>query len=330
MKRNNTIQMTRLICAFMVIAIHTFLFKEVSYYLNHITVNAFCRFAVPFFFMITGYFYEKKESSAYIKHYNIKIIKIFLLWALIYFPFDFIYRQLIVKDISFSKALNAYIHDSMFGGFNGAFYHLWYLIAVIVAFSLLNFISEVGFLNKKYIKILFLFLYILGLSGTSYHGMWERFNLGYIITSYERFFSTTRNGIFFGLPFVWLGYTIAKKDITVYSYKELIYKIIFSFLFLCTEITVLDLYKVPHFLFGYDMTIGLIFYSYYLFILILKDPIKKEIIKTDLSLNIYLTQGIFLTPISLLKLQRFSLNFVFVSSLSLFTAYIIKKVSCKK
>ena len=67
--------------------------------------------------------------------------------------------------------------------------------------------------------ILSLILYVIGLLGDTYHGYAELLKqidfFDFIITSYELEFQTTRNGIFMGLVFVFIGMTFASKEIVM-------------------------------------------------------------------------------------------------------------------
>jgi len=318
----------------MVIGVHTFFLGDLSFYLNLFITNGIFRFAVPFFFLLAGYFYGKKcgisHVDNYAKKYIVKILKIFFLWALFYFPYDYIYMLVIKKGIPLPHASFLYIKNSLFGGFEGVYFHLWYLIAVSLGIFIFDKLNGLNLTHKSIIKYFFIFFYLIGLSGSGYYGVWKLLGYEHLIVSYESVFITTRNGAFFALPFIYLGYRISFIDITTYSYNELIVKMALSLTFLFTEIGVLTHYKMNHFLFGYDMTIGIVFFSFYLFIFILKDPLKNIVIKNDYSLNTYLSQGIFLAVVYRLPWKRYSVNYFIVCTLSFLIAYLINKLQYLK
>ena len=66
-KRNNSIDIFRLICSIMVIMIHVSPFIEINESIGFFFSTIFPRIAVPFFFAVSGYFYHKKlEKSKHI------------------------------------------------------------------------------------------------------------------------------------------------------------------------------------------------------------------------------------------------------------------------
>jgi peptidoglycan/LPS O-acetylase OafA/YrhL len=85
-KKNYSIESLRFIAAFAVICIHYFYPKN-----NDITlvVNQWARFAVPFFFVVSGYFLSEKlkkgdQPIVYWKYFR-KTITLYLAWQFIYF-----------------------------------------------------------------------------------------------------------------------------------------------------------------------------------------------------------------------------------------------------
>lgn len=72
--------------------------------------------------------------------------------------------------------------------------------------------------NIKYTILIIFSLYFIGLLDLSYScsnifANNDIFN--YLKDIYEGVFATTRNGLFFGIPFVFLGYYLGKKKIFI-------------------------------------------------------------------------------------------------------------------
>lgn len=89
--RNNTIDIFRLIACFFIIAVH------ISYGTASETLAGIYRltgrFGVPFFFMVSGYFYQRGlERSAFItfKKNFLKIFYIIIIANLVYLPFNYV------------------------------------------------------------------------------------------------------------------------------------------------------------------------------------------------------------------------------------------------
>jgi serine/alanine racemase len=189
----------RLFAALLIVGIHTFPLSSVSETLNFGFVNIFSRIAVPFFLMITGYFVcgNAKPPLGFLK-------KTGFLYAgatLLYLPVSIYAGYYSNGNILTAAAKNII--------FDGTFYHLWYLTALIIGVLLFYALSRKFSLNV--IFILTIILYIFGLLGDSYHGLTSEipflkavYDMGFSIFSY------TRNGLFYAPVFLAMGATTAK------------------------------------------------------------------------------------------------------------------------
>lgn len=145
--------------------------------------NGIARIAVPCFFIISGYFIDiKLNDKKALKRYLLHIFIVYIVWSVIYIP---IYYTHIIN-------LRAFVSFFIFG-----YYHLWFLPGLIVGILMLAIIH-------RYIKNTTFILFIsLAL-----------FVVGYII-EYKQLLSYHLfcNGVFFGFPFISLGYYIKKKKL---------------------------------------------------------------------------------------------------------------------
>src|SRR5262245_58513095 len=84
--RNNSIESVRYIAAFAVICIHFFYPKNKELTL---VVNQWARFAVPFFFVVSGYFLAERlknnDKPLVYWRYLKKIFFLYIAWQFIYF-----------------------------------------------------------------------------------------------------------------------------------------------------------------------------------------------------------------------------------------------------
>ena len=151
--RNYLIDSIRLIAALFIIFLHIPL-ENYSYELA-VHIRLISRWAVPVFFMISGYFVSSKvkKNNTYFLSYITKLICIILISTLIYVPFAFL-------DVGLGYFI--YKFDWIF---LGASYHLWFLSALL--FSCL--VYMVFYLNKFErvldlfsIFLLFFFVTIMG------------------------------------------------------------------------------------------------------------------------------------------------------------------------
>ncbi len=189
------------------------------------------------------------------------MIKLYVLWSIIYFPI-IIYNTLKSNNsilYSFVEYLKKFI-------FVGSYTHLWYINALIISVAIISFL-----LYKKIspLKILFFSfaLYIIGLFGNS----WFSFLLPIkekmptiwsILGIMKDVMNTTRNGIFFGFFFVSLGMSFAHYGNRV-SKKRAIIGFSFSMLFLGGEILFLRYNHLPTL--GDDMFFFLFPATYFFF-----------------------------------------------------------------
>ncbi|MDQ0861570.1 acyltransferase family protein [Bacillus sp. V2I10] len=90
MERNYAIDFIKFFAIFAVVVIHTFpLDSQIGLFI----LDNLSRFAVPFFFVASGYLFgikilNTRESVVYFKRYVIKIVKIYVCWLIFYTIYD--------------------------------------------------------------------------------------------------------------------------------------------------------------------------------------------------------------------------------------------------
>lgn len=195
------------IAAFLVVANHTSPLESLHETADFVFTRVLARVAVPFFFMVTGYFVlyaanRKRDGMVRIWASIKKTGFLYLVVTLLYLPVQ-IYKAIkepIEPAALLGKGIKAVLFD-------GTYYHLWYLPAVmlglLVCCGLLILGERAAFTGAG-------LLYLIGLLGDSYYGFAERILL--LQKGYEgmfRVFSYTRNGLFFAPLFLLLGYAMA-------------------------------------------------------------------------------------------------------------------------
>lgn len=187
----------RIIAAILVIAIHTSPLESISETGDFLLTRCIARTAVPFFFMLTGYFLmpprpreglracqaQNTQGSTHsdsthlgrpgrrallYKSFVCREKKLFLIYfaaILLYLPLNIYSGQ---WDLS---------HPVKWLFFDGTFYHLWYLPAAILGLALVFLLTWSCFLRRWSARraswlclVLSLILYIPGLLGDSYYG----------------------------------------------------------------------------------------------------------------------------------------------------------------
>lgn len=198
----------RIVAAFMIIAIHTSPLLSIDNTADFIFTRIIARIAVPFFFMVTGFFVFDTEGENIIARSDvfrklvIKTLKIYGLAILLYLPVNIYTGYFSNKDV-----LSNVFKDTVF---NGSLYHLWYLPASILGVAIIYVLSNK--LGNKCVLIVTCILYVIGLFGDSYYGIAA--GIPIIRSFYGILFSVfdfTRNGIFFTPLFLVLGSIIGKQ-----------------------------------------------------------------------------------------------------------------------
>jgi serine/alanine racemase len=199
----------KIVAAIVVIAIHTGLLLSYNDYTDFLLTRILARLAEPFFFMVSGFLLFRKlqakpgQAKEIMCTYASRVGLIYLIAILINVPVS-IYAGHYVDGVSMSSLLSDLI-------FNGTFYHLWFLPALIMGVYVVYLLSRK--LSRSYVLLVTGLLYVIGLFGDSYYGLIER--VAVIHSAYNTLFSLfdyTRNGLFFAPLFIALGLLAAQRS----------------------------------------------------------------------------------------------------------------------
>ena len=208
----NSIDILRLICAVMVVAIHTQPLTEYENIAGYFATYIFPRMGVPFFFAVSGYFYisglmqGKKVFLKYLK----RLLTIYILWSFIYYSVDFI------QVMRSNSSIAGFIKRSFFNFFiSGSHYQLWFFPVLIFCVILVTVL-------RKYLiglSILSFLLYGGGCLVGAYYKLGSAIPL---INSlyHSNQLETVRRYLFMGLPFFMLGYVLIHVSRKLNSVKN--------------------------------------------------------------------------------------------------------------
>lgn len=158
----NSIDLVKFIMAFAVIAIHT---HPLEFCQNEIILSIYTNIiemAVPFFFLASGFFLEKKSKepwdSGVIYSQLIKVLKMYLLWMAIYTPLSIHHgfsQHETIKDwcLKFMQGL-------FFVGEQYNSWHLWYLLSTIYALLLIMALMKRGISRKGLLLVSISFAFL--------------------------------------------------------------------------------------------------------------------------------------------------------------------------
>ena len=203
------IDIFKLLASVLVVLLHTV--ENNSWYPNEVKY-VFTRFAVPFFFITSGFFFYRGLSRTfspkeYFIKYEMHLIKLFLIWALIiYSPFLIINYIQKYPDAEIFQLVLLLIRRVFIIG-PGPY---WYLIASMWAVAFLYFCNHIK--KDVLIDVAIICGLLLCFGYTCLNGILSQveffrllFEAIYIIFSWEF------NFIMYGIPFMGIGFLIAKN-----------------------------------------------------------------------------------------------------------------------
>ncbi len=295
-KSDNTIDLLKFIFAFFVVGIHTHLTNYIvnpqsRFYFISLTF----RLAVPFFFIVSGYYYGKKlwltpsSKSNKLCSYVSRLFPPLILWSFLtlFFNLPELYaRTGYDKHACFILVLK-YIFFYPLGA-------MWFALACIIGACIITLFWK----HKIFLCLSAILCYTFGLLGNNYYFIALNNNLQTIIDKYNYHFICTRNGFFIGFPLMFLGAMLAHPMLLQKIKNKILLPLtVFSLFLLLAEIHYL--YEKPY----YDDRS--LFISYLLFIpcLILCAlkynifPNKNLIVARELSTCIYYTHYFFINLI---------------------------------
>ena len=226
MKKNQGIEQFRVILAMMVVAIHCLPLHRLWPDGDILITLTLFRIAVPFFFMISGYyvFSDLATQNSYparqrVWHFIKKQLQVYLIATLLFLPIAWYSGML-----GLNMPLGTFIQTLLV---NGILYHLWYFPAIITGSLLV-----MGLLTRLSFKQVFFIavgLYVVGLGGDSWSGLAEHTPITPLYSLIFQLLAGTRNGIFFAPLFLLLGVLarrFAQKSASPHRYSYLMISLI--------------------------------------------------------------------------------------------------------
>lgn len=220
-QRINSIDVTKFILSFFVIALHT-LYPFQSVLPNHGIIYTILHMAVPFFFITSGYLLFRKIEIPInkvginiIMKYIKRIFSLYCIWTIIYLPIS-LYGAYI-NHIKFSSFILAFIRKFLFVGEFYYSWNLWYLNGLIVAVLIILLLLIIK-IKPKYILVFGITVFFSGLL-LDYFLNIESGNLpifiNKILNVYSWIFEKVRNGIFRGFPYLSIGFYLSHQKLNL-------------------------------------------------------------------------------------------------------------------
>lgn len=323
-KHYTGIDFFRLIAALLVVAIHTSPLADYSEIGDFILTRIIARVAVPFFFMVSGFFvisrytYNSEKLIRFLK----KTVSIYVFAILLYIPIN-IYNGY----FRMGNLLPNIIKDIVF---DGTLYHLWYLPASILGVLIAWYLVKRFNYTKAF--IITGILYVIGMFGDSYYGIAER-SVG-VKSFYDLLFQLsdyTRNGILFAPIFFVMGgfFADTKRRVTL---AKNIGGFVISFILLLAEAMLLHSFELQR---HDSMYVFLIPCMYFLFCGILRIKGKRNKMLKTTSLLVYIIHPLTIVAIRLfakiihlesLMIEHNLIHYLLVSLISVLIALFITAI----
>ena len=230
-KVDKAVDIAKFIMSIFIVGIHSHIEYVIPDGIGRFYVlSVFLRSAVPFFFVVSGYYLGKKiwnqslvESKKSVLKYIQKLVVPFLFWStislLIYLP---TIHETCESNLEFVAKI---IRQAIFYPVGA----MWFVLACMVGAYIIHI-----FWNHKRLAVIFaIVLYGVALLGNNYFFLLS--NTKYMDLMLKVIIST-RNGLFVGFPFMLIGALLAKpKMIDGWKYKYVISVLIIAFILLSIE-----------------------------------------------------------------------------------------------
>ncbi len=206
--RYNAIDITKILMAFIVVGIHVNAFSP----LHYTFLNLLFKIPVPVFFVVSGFLLQNKiekegQEQKLLKNSISKILRLYLLWTLVYLPLSIIvycHDKETIKENIYN-----YFHLFFFVGETKFAWPLWYIHSLLFAL-ILNFISlkiKIPLFGRLMIALLLSIVgYLIGLGLDFDSRMFHEF----IRINKLIFVNPSRNGIYEGFLLICTGMVIRK------------------------------------------------------------------------------------------------------------------------
>ena len=200
LRRNNTLDVIKLFASYMVVFVHAVFYGKLG-----VLAAALARFAVPLFFLVSG-FYAYKAPAKVLKRRMLRLLRLYLFAALAYTVYNVLIRLLHGNPQDVAAYLRAYANPNallklILLNLTICSAHLWYLLAGVYVYGIFYFAAKYN-VSEKLIFIVSLLALLLHLF------------LGEVLSVFERYFPLyyVRNFALFGVPFFGFGLLVNKHQ----------------------------------------------------------------------------------------------------------------------
>lgn len=229
------IDVLKLICAFLIVFLHTY--NRDGGMLGNWFYRVIASIGVPFFFIVSGFFFARglrrtNWSFDYLKVYLDRIIKIYVAWTLITLPVSWLCVVRGHGDYSFSLKVIYLFRMIFFSGSCGIY---WYVLAMICSCPIIYYFTRKGW--EMYLYIVSTLLFIVGVW---YNSPYNDNNIVFLFI--HAVFGSERNFFNVGLFYMCIGYIFAVNESRLKFKSTFIYSLlIIAIIFRSYEVNLLHI-----------------------------------------------------------------------------------------
>ena len=301
MKQKYSLDIGKFVCALFVLFVHANPFGSYTKVLMFGFRNVVGASLLPFFFATSGYLLAKKlgsaqnsaEQNGYMRKYLKRLIQIYLIWSVVYFPFVVV--TWMREGFSIMLVLE-YLRDFFF---EGSYSTIWFLPALISGTTIYWLLLKK--FSHKQVFFISCGVYVITLLLSSYYGISMKIPvLSKLAESYYVLFDSVKNGLLCGLIFLSVGGMVANESCFLnFSRGKALLGVIISLALQCFEVLG---YMLVGNVKGVDTTASLVLWGMFTLLFALSFDLKPSNAWTmlrKLSMLLFLTQRI---PISVIDL----------------------------
>lgn len=196
MNRNVSLDVLKLLMAFMVVGLHAGFLGELSTLGSYLSVNGLFRVAVPVFLIINGFYFYPVLAKNFQVNWLKRVLILYVVWMLFYSYFWFS-----VPDLSLVGVIKL-VKNIIIG-----YHHLWYISGMLGAAVLLLALKR---LSSILLIATIIISSVIGIA-IQYLGNYHYFE-GSVLDKLFNLNWFHRNALLFSYPFFGIGYLINKHN----------------------------------------------------------------------------------------------------------------------
>lgn len=239
-KNFDFMDLVKFILSLFIVALHADALLDFSPLLNRFVCGGVARLAVPLFFLISAFFYFRKEQTAEsVKRYCTRLGILYLCWFIVSFP-KTIFDRFICSDKPFWETLFRFIRSFFVTStFSGS----WFLVSCAFCAILFYWLKKLPKRQEKTVTVvLSVIVYLFCVFTSAYGKLIEPLGLQKAYSVYLLFLANPYNNLFVGIPYFALGKYFAEHEVK--NQKRNLLGFLFTLLLLFAEIALTSRFQL--------------------------------------------------------------------------------------